>query len=517
MKTTKLLSLLLALLMVCSLVLVACSGDEKKTNTQDLSSEPTEEQIDPNDVWDLETHNLQGHEFYFMVLDVAAKHLTTNEVYAEALTNDTINDAVYRRNALLEQKYNCTIKEDRSSKPYDLIREPLLAGEYSYDVIYMRVSNTNNFATSQILVDLNSLENLQYDKNWWDQELRSILTVSGKNFMATGDAGTADDRACAVTFVNRDMLEQNHQEDVYELVKSGNWTIDKMYEISEACIKDENGDGVWTVGDDVFAYISVGTYNWAHMAACGVKLSSISPTGEIILPGTLSQDLLDVWAELKPLLTSPHRDISDSGVRFKAGKAPFFSVLLGSITNYGDVSFNLGVVPFPKRNAEQAEYYTYQEASNTSVYSIPVTVDQIPEYEAAGFESGREMVGYFLNAFAYESRNVLTPAFYDQVIMLQMVSDQDTADMLELALSNKIYDTAAYFNFGSIRFIFRDAGCGDGYGGTGGTKNGAVGSDAKYDTLTSLYEEKLSSARTALNNYIKAIEAVGTENADSQS
>ncbi len=513
MKATKLLSLLLALLMVCSLLLVACSGDEKKTNTQDLSSEPTEEQIDPNDIWDLETHDLQGHEFYFLVRESSAKHLTTNEVYAEALTNDTINDAVYRRNALLQQKYNCTVMEERTTKISDAVREPLMAGEYTYDVIYESVSNLRTLNNTPLLVDLNSVENLQLDKNWWDQNLRQGLSVAGKSFVANGDAGTSDDRASQLVFVNRDLIERNNQEDPYDLVKSGNWTIEKMYEISEACIRDEDGDGLYTVGDDIFATIIPGQNNWAFLAACGVTVSSRSSTGDIQLPATLSQDLLNIWTELRPLLTSPHRDVSDSGIRFRAGQAPFFSMNLGSMENLGEVTFNWGVIPHPKRNAEQAEYYSIQEAAICFCYAIPVTVDQMPDYQAAGFESGREMVGYFLNAMGYESRDTLTPAYYNQVVMRQMVPDEETADMLQLALKNKVYDPVIIYGFIGTSF-FRDVGCGDGFSGTGGNKSGAVGSDAKYDTLTSAYESKLSSARTALKNYITSITAEET-NAES--
>ena len=505
MKATKLLSLLLALLMVCSLVLVACSGDgdEKKTTGGNEIVQTTEE-VDPNDVWDLEAHNLQGHEFLFLVKTAAAAHLARNEVYAEELTNDTVNDAVYRRNAVLEQKYNCSIRQDTTATFWDTAREPLMAGEYTYDVFYSNF--TTAMASSNLFVDLNTLENLQFDKNWWDQNLRKGLTVAGACYFANGDASTSDERACQVIYFNRDLLERNNLEDPYELVKSGNWTIDKMYEMSEACIHDENGDGVYVPGEDIFAYICPGTNNWVHVAACGVTLSSVSSDGDIYMAGALSNDLQDVWDELKPLLTSPHRDVSDAGSRFTSGKAAFYSMNLAAILTMGDTTVNFGVIPFPKRNAEQEEYYTVQEAAISSSYFIPITVDKISEAQAAGFESGREMVGYFLNAMSYESRDTLIPAFYEQVVKRQMVQNQETADMVDLAVKNKVIDPVVFYDFGTMQKIFRDAGCGDGYGGTGGNKNGAVGSDAKYDTLTSLYEQRLSAARTALNNYITAVE-----------
>lgn len=511
MKTTKFASLFLALVMVCSLVLVACGGKENNTGDLDnLIVNKTEEQVDPNDVWDLETHDLQGHVFYFLIKDVPAAHLKLNEVYAEQLNNEIINDAVYRRNAILEEKYNCTIQQDIASDVYNTIREPLIAGEYTYDVIYNRIISSRSLSSANLLVDLNAVENFQYDKNWWDQNMRTGLQISGKSFFANGDAGTSDDRSSQVMFFNRDLIEKNRLEDPYELVKSGNWTNEKFYEMSEATFED-NGDGIAVPGEDVFAYICPSQNNWAHVVASGVTLSTVSSSGDIYMPGYPSEEVLNVWAELKPILTNPHRDVSDMGSRFRNGKAGFYTMNLSSLQLYGDTTINFGVIPFPKRNAEQEEYYTIMESGICHAYSIPVTVDQISEYQAAGFESGVEMVGYFLNAMGYESRNTLTIAFYDQLLKRQMVQNQETADMLDLALKNKIIDPVVFYDFGSIGNIFRDAGC-DGWSGTNGTKTLAVGSDVNYENLTSLYEARLNSARKALDTYLKNLEISDAEN-----
>jgi hypothetical protein len=175
---------------------------------------------------------------------------------------------------------------------------------------------------------------------------------------------------------------------------------------------------------------------------------------------------------------------------------------VGSILNYNDTTINFGILPEPKLNAEQEFYWTNCSYATNFSFGIPTTVDNMAD--TAGFESGREMVAYFLNAICYRSRDTITPAFFDQVVKHQMIRDEVSVEMLDLALSHKIYDPIVFFNFGSIGYIFRDAGS-DGSGGSGG-KTGAVGTDVNYDTLVSLYEARLAAARKALNNYLKYLD-----------
>ena len=103
---------------------------------------------------------------------------------------------------------------------------------------------------------------------------------------------------------------------------------------------------------------------------------------------------------------------------------------------------------------------------------------------------------YFLEVFSYYSMNILTPAFYNQVLLKQSVSDQASAEMIELAMENKVYDPIAGYNFGSIN-IYSLVGSNN--------QNGIPGTDVNYDTFKSTYESRVNAARKALENYINFI------------
>lgn len=489
----KTLSLILAFVMVCSMLLVGCAKEEETDPTGGPPSVVEEPKVDPNTVYDAPIKNLNGHEFWFLVRDVTQSHLNTNEIYAEELNGDKVNDAVFSRNADLEKTYHCTIHEERTSNPTSSVKEAIMAGEYQYDFIYDTVSRLRGLASANLLVNFNELENLNLDKTWWDQNAREGLSFDGKLFYGIGDAGTMDDRATWIIVFNKDILAKHNIEVPYKLVSEGAWTTDKMLEIMMSCIEDVDGDGVWTVGTDVFGYIGEAFNNWVHVAAGGLRISRFSSGGDIEIPPTVSEEMLSAWDILKPLLTSPYRDVSDSGARFRSGKAAFIGLNCASLLNYTEATINFGVLPFPKVFADQKEYWTAASFSWFAGFAIPTTTDLAEDAVANGFSSGREQAAYFLEAFSYKSVDTLTVAFYDQVIKKQMVQDAESGEMLDLALKNKVYDPVIAFNFGSMERMFRTCGS--------DTENSKVGTDVNYGNLVSTYETRLNAARKALNEY----------------
>ena len=68
MKTTRILSLVLALVMVLPLALAGCSGNSgNKTGENPGVVVNTKEQVDTSKVYDAEIHDMHGHEFWFIV------------------------------------------------------------------------------------------------------------------------------------------------------------------------------------------------------------------------------------------------------------------------------------------------------------------------------------------------------------------------------------------------------------------------------------------------------------------
>lgn len=499
MKSTKILALVLALLMVLPLLFAGCAKDDGKKGNVDVVVE-TKEAEDTSKKYDAKVHDLGGHEFWFLTRSTTHQHLAVNEIYAEELNGDKINDAVFKRNATLEQKYNCKISQELNDDPANAVKEQLLAGEYQYDFIYTGVSSLRRLSASNLLVDFQEIENLDLEKAWWDKNMYEGLSIAGKVYYLNGSAGTMDERSAWAMFFNKDVVEKADLESPFTLAEEGKWTIEKFYEYMMATFEDLDGNGVMEIGKDRFGYLGESLNNWMHVAACHCQISRISEAGDIEIPPTVSKDLLKVWEALKPILTSQYRIVKDSG--FSNGGATFYACNSAVIFNIAKNDVNWGILPMPKLNEEQEEYWTSINPGWCYGYAIPVATDNASDAEANGFDSGREQAAYFLEAFAYYSMGTLETAYVEQVVKYQVVKDAKSGEMLEMALKNKVYDPVAIFDFGKIGYnLFREVGSNS----TNYNTDGGVGTDVNYDTLVSTYESRVSAARKQLNSYINYI------------
>ncbi|MBE6711956.1 MAG: hypothetical protein E7580_00385 [Ruminococcaceae bacterium] len=497
MNAKRILSLVLALVMLCSLFLVSCAKEEPK-QTQQQSLIVGSDSKDANSKYDAKIKKLNGHEFRFVVRNTSASHLSVNEVYAENINGDKINDAVYARNAQLEKDYQCTIVEDRQSNPASAVREPLIAGEYVADFLLGTAMNLRSLAAANLVADLNELSSvINLNKAWWDPNGMQGMNVGGKTFFVNGDGTTLDDRAAWILFFNKDWVEEYDPElNLYDVVEKGEWTIDLMYELMVNTAKDLDNDGVMTARKDRFGYIGERFNNWVHVNGCGETLSRISSSGEYEIPAQPKAELLTIWEKLRPLLTSDKRLVDDAGSLFRSGLSTFFSCNTGTILNAASSTISLGVLPLPKLNAEQEKYYNGVSYAQLGCFAIPTTTDNCEDWETNGFSSGREQAAYFLEAFCYQSMRILTPAFYDQVILKQSIRDVESAKMVEYAMENKIYDPVVGYDFGKLLKLFYEV---------GSPNNEAPGSDAAYDTFVSTYESRYTAARKALQDYLNYI------------
>ncbi len=500
-------ALLLALLMLSSLLLVACQGDSASTQTAtgEQNESKQEEQSTTEDLssqYTAEKKDLKGHEFVFYTKQRSAAHLNHVEVYAAAQNGEKVNDAVFKRNAQLQTDYNCKISEIREASITTVLREPLMTGEYICDFIFASAKDMRNLAKNSLMVDMTQLENIDLTKTWIDQEAIEGLNMLGKVFFVTGDACTVDDRWVNALFFNTEFVKGwDENANLYQDVRDGKWTLERMQQVMVGTAADVDGDGqVATYNKDRFGYTCGYSADIYHPLGCGVTVSTYSSAGEIVIPATPSRELLDAWEACRTVLTSPVRmncEGLSGGNVFRSGLATFYSCNIGSLLNWGDVQYQLGILPYPKMNAEQEKYYA-PISFDLGGYGIPVTVDNDPakDYEKAGFASGREMCAYFLEAFSYYSVDTLTPAFFEQVLGKQIVMDTDSIEMLEIALSNRVYDPVIGYNFGGMEYIFRGVGSIDGQPGT----------DVNYSKINSEYLSRVTKAREAVQDYLTFIE-----------
>lgn len=500
---TKLMCLLLAVLMLSSGLLFACGSEEAKPTGEGSGATVGEgDSTDPAEVYDAEIKNLNGHEFRFFVEDFAAESWKTKEVFAEAPNGDKVNDAVFQRNARIAQTYNCTISQETyvAIDAGAVLKDSLLAGEYVCDFIYAKSTNLLSLASSRLLTDMGALDNMDLTKVWWDQSIVKHMNIGGKVFFLSGSAGISDDLSSWACCFNKEFVREYDAElDLYQTARNGEWTVDLMYDIMSNTWRDTNGDGVMTAGRDRFGWVGAYQDNYFMLLAGGLTLGNYSSNGDISIPDQPKPEILDGWSKLRPLLTSPYREVSDMPSRVREGQATFCTAAVSPvIMKAGLTKVAMGLLPIPKLNETQDKYYTGVYYGMVLVYCIPDTVENSTDWQTNGFSSGAEQCAYFLEAFSYYSHLILRPAFYEQVVLKQNATDEESAEMVELCLQNKMFDPVAGFRWGNLVNAFY---------GCGSSPNYQPNTDINYDNLVSTYIARVNSTRKAVEGYIEAINA----------
>jgi hypothetical protein len=101
-------------------------------------------------------------------------------------------------------------------------------------------------------------------------------------------------------------------------------------------------------------------------------------------------------------------------------------------------------MPMPKYDETQNEYHHCINPNVAAVYVIPKT------------NADYEKSGYIIDALAAESKNELTPAYYETTLKYRDLRDDESGEMLDLVFSNVVYDLGIIYDFGGVSSMITD-------------------------------------------------------------
>lgn len=134
---------------------------------------------------------------------------------------------------------------------------------------------------------------IDFDKPYWNQSLNESMSIKGRKILAYSDMVLiAYDFTHILTF-NKQLVADLSLESPYDLVESGQWTLDKFNEYIMLGSADLNGDTIYDQNDRYgFASLS------KHLAPCfwiAAECSSIVKNSDGIPEYTMgSERMIDV-------------------------------------------------------------------------------------------------------------------------------------------------------------------------------------------------------------------------------
>jgi len=460
-------------LFFCSVMFSSC-GKEKNTDGENQNDgiiaadneNPNDNGGNPGDdadenkeaekiIYDVPEMDCGGYEFNVVVRDgYLGLHWITADMFAEEQNGDPVNDAVYIRNRILEDKFNIDIAEIRKDDVLPFIQKIIQSGSDDFDVAYPTMYGAATLIQKGQVLDLYGVPYLSFDKQWWDKTANDSMTVGHKLYGAAGNITTTTNDATWCIMFNKDLYKDYNLDDPYQQVADGKWTLDVFHENCRAVTKDLNGDGVLTP-EDQWGAVNQHECAYALFAASGQKIIekdtddlpalALNSDRTVAVLDKVIDFLSDGNAQIKADdYTGKYADIwKEINIdTFNEGRALYYISPIESVKRMRDMEANFGILPLPKYDGAQEQYYNAFQYGNATVMCLPVTASDL------------ERTGAILEAWAAESVNTLTKAYYEINLKSKYSRDDESAEMLDLIFSTRVIDQGIFFNWSGMLDFF---------------------------------------------------------------
>lgn len=464
MKNRKIIALFLALLMLSSTAAGCSNADSGETNNSNTASTDTTVQeteterpyakLPDTDMGGADMTILVGYNEEKWPPDTVA--VTKNEFGAAEITGEAVNDARYTRNQTIGERYNCVISsvdynemQNRNVLHPDMIKAVdtlVMAGDNNYAFMLLQGYTTCSLAVEGVLTDLYTLDNLDLTAAWWDQKANENLTVMDRLYFTTGDISTADNDATCTVFFNKQLAADHGIDNLYDSVRDGTWTLDMFLGLCEETSLDVDGDGKYTDADQYGAMIW-DDITMAVINGAGIKCAEVGDSGEIELTLNTERTInaLEKYVTFgrdKSKCFQYQREGSAADTlaiqMFSNNQAMFFMQLMQMVPKLRDMDADFGILPFPKYDEDQTEYYNTVGSWHSVFFCMPFsTVDTAN-------------ASILAEALACEGMYTVTPAYYEMTLKNKSARDEDSAEMLDIIFATRVYDLGWYYQFGLL-------------------------------------------------------------------
>lgn len=455
MKQIRFLSVLLCLaLLICPLASCANGGDENGTSTDASSDDAVTEDatLSAADqmLKDLSDIDWEGDTMGILSFDGIKSEVEAQNgiVDPNGGSAQVINDAVYQRNARLEDA--CKVKLDiilkDANAASELCKTEAQTGTGDFFITNQRIFETVPLSVSGFMYDFITL-GVDIDQPWWDAGTADF-SLGGNIFFMTGDANMQDDDVTYVMIFNKEMQRQyaSTVPDPYATVKAGDWTLEYFDRVIQGISSDSNGDGTM---NELDTYGFVTTWEYGNTMFIGSGLRYVINSRDADAPSlyltennqmdkamnvlTLAQNIYH--ANNATFMSPAGRE--DMGMNaFKQGRGLFYGDTALYLNAFNrEMTGDYGVLPVPKYDKAQTNYKTWTHESGSCLSVTSAVTDEL-----------KDKVAGTLQVYATLSSLTVKPAYYDVMLTSRNVRDAESAEMLDILFSNRVFDMAMYFS-----------------------------------------------------------------------
>lgn len=435
----------IAFLLLAALITASACGDETVKDGSETTADTTSESsVETESEYEYADLDLQGEDFTVL------NSYTTWGFYTymdfEEQTGESLDDKVYNRNRFVEDKYNFNLNvvEYEIDTVSDKYRASVLAGDNEYDVAYIRCDRIASLISDGYLYNLLDYPTFRLDEDWRDQTVvqRSLVGDKKSLYFASNDFSLCGFDGTLCCFFNEDMMADLQLELPYDLVRNGTWTIDKLSEYAKAGA-NLNGDDSFTWNENGNAVYGIASYEDSmngFLTGSGISYITVNNDGQ--------PELLSNADKFYSVVDKAYNLISTEGsfifinssgnnhyeMLFKNERALFTIAEIKASSKYRDMDATFGIVPIPKYDEAQEEYYSHRTHVCLTM-TMPKTNNR------------PEATGSIMDTLSYLSTRDILPEYYNVKVAQKGLRNEDSIEMLDIIAKNRSFDIGEGYNW----------------------------------------------------------------------
>lgn len=396
--------------------------------------------------------NYGGKDIRFMTLD----YLWDMYIYLDRDIDDTdrLDAAVYKRDRLIEEKYGCKINVYEQQWNWSIpgyaneVYKVLASGDDMYDVIYVPINAQPSIITEGRLYNLENIRTLQLEKDWWDNSINNGYRIADNLYFASGSLMLQSFDSAWAIFFNQKLINEYRLDNPYDLVRNDGWTLDALMSTCRSAANVNSSPSFeWGTGDGDQLYGISAHPNLPDklIYASGERYVKEDSDGKFYFAAADSERFINVATKLMDFLSYEGNLRASSEELGKDGAGymyPFVNdraVFLGAEIKTGrflkqkGYETEYGIVPLPKYDANQKEYYT-PIVENLLVFTVPTTC------------KNPEEIGTVIDAMTYLGYTDVLPEYYNQTLFRGLNNDEDR-EMLDIISNSRGVDIAYFYGW----------------------------------------------------------------------
>ena len=425
----KVLLLLLALSLTLAF-LTACQKNDAPP--VDTSEEETKAEITTADILGFDKQNYNKE---FKILLNNSIELYERDFKVDANASDVVSVATYDRNLACEEYLGLSLEYVPEGGNYnsgmpDRLYNLVMNGACEYDMVAMGMNTGIIGRYIDIYQNILKMDYIELTHPWWVQDMTNQISINGQLYFLTGDACVTTYAYIGCIFANLNVAENfNLDVDFYELVKSGNWTMEEFLRLFKLVGVDENNDGTYDPKIDTYGWANIGIGVRLIWSSCDISLVERQDNGTIAVRETLDDRVIKFVESIKTALDDPHSSylvdntasIAIAIDSFVSDRVLFASYMLSLAESLkvNNIESPFAILPLPKYDTQQKDYISTNMPAYNAL-SFPISIQSL------------DMSAQVAEFMGWYGQEYIIPAYYDQALKYRQNDVEANIEMIDL-------------------------------------------------------------------------------------